>query len=92
MKSLIDLKINVNLRDAGGATALMYSSFCGHVESVRLLLSAKADPTITNLKGVTALDLAMEAQKNVSNISCKTQGDYEETIAILTNAFTKMVI
>ena len=80
IESLIDRKINVNLRDSGGATALMYVAVCGHVESVRLLLSAGTNPYLTTyMNKNTAVDLAKAGQQN-NRFYCRYKGDYKQTI------------
>ena len=47
LKRHIKAKHDLNARDASGYTALMLAAQQGHAESVFLLLSAGADPTLT---------------------------------------------
>ena len=62
----------------------MYAALCGHSESVDLMISAGADPTIQNLTGITALDLAIKSQQDILFRSCQSQGNYNKTILLLT--------
>ncbi|MCC6884691.1 MAG: ankyrin repeat domain-containing protein [Verrucomicrobiales bacterium] len=54
---------DVNARDTQGETALFTAARCGDVDSIRVLLDADCNPTITNLAGMTALDAAINAQR-----------------------------
>ena len=49
---------DVNAQDRFGNTALIYAAGGGHVEVVRLLVSAGADASVRNGAGTTALDRA----------------------------------
>ena len=62
MTPLIERGIDVNLRDSGGATALMYTAFCGHAQVIELLLSAGANPFFENEKGEKPFHIAHVGQ------------------------------
>lgn len=55
---LLDYKINVNVQDSLGNTALMYAAQRGDVKTVNVLLEANADITIKNENGEDAIDIA----------------------------------
>jgi uncharacterized protein len=66
-KFLLEHGANVNARTRNSyrsiekdSTALIIASYYGHEGLVRLLLSHGADKSITNAKGMTALDLAQQ--------------------------------
>jgi hypothetical protein len=70
-KMLADPGCNVNETDAHGATALHAAAAAQGdlVESVRLLLDRKADPSIRDNKGMTPLALALSAgNKKVAKV------------------------
>jgi hypothetical protein len=70
VRSLLNNKgVDVNATQPDGATALAYAAYWDNVESVELLLKAKADPNIGNDYGVTPLMLASE---NRSAVMVKT--------------------
>jgi len=54
VKSLIEKKCHLNIRDSGGKTALMYAAIKGHKEVAQLLLDAKADCSLVDKKGENA--------------------------------------
>ena len=54
----VESGIDVNAQDDRGATPLHIAAFRGEVEIAEYLLSEGADPTITNLDGLTALQTA----------------------------------
>ncbi|MBI4040450.1 MAG: hypothetical protein HY390_01140 [Deltaproteobacteria bacterium] len=56
--AFLTLGANVNAQDNEGWTALMVSVFTRQRDFVKALLDAGADPTLTNHKGKTALDMA----------------------------------
>jgi ankyrin repeat protein len=58
MRELLRSRVNVNVAEADGTTALAWAARNGDVEAVLLLLKAGADPTIANRYGVTPLSLA----------------------------------
>ncbi len=57
---LKDRDTDVNAREADGATALAHAVYRDHVESVKALLDAGADPDLANDYGITPMNLAME--------------------------------
>ena len=83
VEPLIERGIDVNLTNKWGATALMYAAFCGHAQSVQLLLEAGADPTIHSKNG-TAMDSAKRGRNNAT--SCSTKGDYDTTMFLIRTA------
>ena len=59
LQFLIHSGANLDLKDTSyGWTALMYATFYGQLEAVKILLKHGADPTIPAQNGCTALDLA----------------------------------
>jgi ankyrin repeat protein len=54
VERLLSLGANVNKPDAGKMTALMVAAAHGHSEVVTKLLSAGADPHLTDSQGYTA--------------------------------------
>ena len=58
LKLFLDRKININIKNEAGDTALMRASDCGFKEIVQLLLDHGADVDLKNKKGRTASDLA----------------------------------
>jgi ankyrin repeat protein len=61
VKTLLAQKVDVNIKDIYGRTALMRASQNGHNEIVKILLAHGADVNAKNSKGITAL---MCAPKN----------------------------
>ena len=53
----------VNIVDADGWTPLMHAAFCGWETVVHVLLDYRADVDLKNLRGQTALDLAVQARQ-----------------------------
>lgn len=61
LRFLITLpKINVNERDNGSYTPMLYAAFNGHPETVKILFDAKADCKIKGCDGNTPLSIAKE--------------------------------
>jgi len=52
--------LDVNTKDAQGATGLMVAASTGNIEMARLLLNAGADPSLRSKGGKTATELARE--------------------------------
>ncbi|GAB1598677.1 ankyrin repeat and SAM domain-containing protein 3-like [Argonauta hians] len=55
---LVRNEVNINSRNKGGWTPLMYASYIGHENILNLLLKANANVNISNYKGQTSLMLA----------------------------------
>lgn len=51
-------EVDLNARNVGGYTALMYAAYIGHDSIVSLLIDAQADVNLSNSKGLTPLMLA----------------------------------
>lgn len=61
VKMLLDFKVDPNISVKGkGVTALMEASVSGHVEIVKMLLTAGADPALTDSAGKTAHSYVMQ--------------------------------
>lgn len=60
---LKDLKINTNVQDYNGDTALHDASMFGHKKVVEALLEAGCDRSIKNKEGMTAADVALAYEK-----------------------------
>ncbi len=58
-----DLGIDLNRRDLTGSTALMLASDKGHLEVVKLLTAAGADPNISTHSGLSALWFACTRER-----------------------------
>ena len=56
--------IDLNHPTNGGFTPLMNASYSGNTEVVRVLLAAGADKDLRSNNGKTALDLAIEENKD----------------------------
>jgi ankyrin repeat protein len=63
--ALIDAGADVNRPDAKRLTPLMMAAGYGYDDTVQLLLSRHADPTIRDLDGGTALDWAMTGMTDI---------------------------
>ncbi|XP_014784896.1 ankyrin repeat and SAM domain-containing protein 3 isoform X1 [Octopus bimaculoides] len=55
---LVRNEVNIDCRNKGGWTPLMYASYIGHENILNLLLKANANVNISNYKGQTSLMLA----------------------------------
>ncbi len=51
----------INARTENGSTALFFVARFGHIEVIKLLLKNKADPTLANENGDTAIDWALKS-------------------------------
>jgi len=51
----------INARTENGSTALFFAARFGHIEVIKLLLKNKADPTLANENGDTAIDWALKS-------------------------------
>lgn len=58
LKLFLELGMDVNAKNTGGGTALMFASAGGHTEVVKLLLSKGADVNAKDNTGWTALMMA----------------------------------
>jgi len=63
-KILIDAGADVNAKDDNGWTPLMWAARAGREKAIKLLLSAGADPLITNNEGKRAIDYTEEGTEN----------------------------
>jgi ankyrin repeat protein len=59
-RRLIDERVDVNARQADGATAVAWASHWAHLETVDLLIRGGADVNVANDLGVTPLALAVK--------------------------------
>jgi ankyrin repeat protein len=60
---LLDNGADIFVRSSAGSTPLHYAAATTSTESVRLLLEAGIDPTLTDEKGLTAYDIAVEKKR-----------------------------
>ena len=56
---LVRTNVDINARDAHGFTPLILAAYSGHMEVVRILLSAGANPHLTDNRGVNATMYAL---------------------------------
>eukprot|EP00743_Colponemidia_sp_Colp-15_P011141 GILK01012385.1.p1 GENE.GILK01012385.1~~GILK01012385.1.p1 ORF type:complete len:1648 (-),score=284.26 GILK01012385.1:18-4961(-) len=63
---LLQLGLNVNIRDAEGQTPLTVACARGHTAEVRMLLAAGADPNWPNAQSELPLSLALKASNNLA--------------------------
>jgi ankyrin repeat protein len=54
VKELLDQGVDPNLQDRSRKTSLIYASWFGYIDVVRLLLDRGADPNLQNGRGNTA--------------------------------------
>lgn len=59
---LLKFAAKVDAQDDNGDSALLCACRMGHLEAVRVLLTAGADPGLANTQGTNALDAALEAR------------------------------
>ncbi len=78
IKDYINIDININYRDANGATALFYAVDGGYLEIIKILLYNGADPNISTYDGYTPL------------MNASALGDFESAQLLLYNAKTKL--
>ena len=67
--ALLDAGADVNRGDAKGVTPLMMAAGYGYDDTVRLLLSRGADPTIKRSNGDTALDWAISGMNVIDRFT-----------------------
>ena len=53
-------------KDKFGYTALMWAAHAGWVETVKILVAAKADPTLRGGDGLTARELALKREHSAA--------------------------
>jgi ankyrin repeat protein len=76
IKELINLGVDVNIKDKNGSTALIYASRNGYKDIVELLLKYKADINIKNKFGNTALIYALRnGYKEIVELLLKYKAD-----------------
>lgn len=63
IEKLLEKKVNVNVRDNVGNTALILASIEGRTEVVEILIKANAKKDILNKHGKSALDYAKERKR-----------------------------
>ncbi len=63
---LIQQGADINARSPNGSTPLMMAARYGMIDTVPVLLKAGADTTLKNEQGLTALDFALRAKRDVS--------------------------
>jgi ankyrin repeat protein len=59
LQTLLDERVSIDARDAGGRTALMLAVLHGHAEAVDALLAHGADPNAADAHGTTPLEAAV---------------------------------
>ena len=74
IECLLDLGVDVHVRDPGETTALMLAAAGGHVDAAKVLLSPQADPRVNaqNQLGWTAFMLAVNSN-HISMAKCLLQ-------------------
>jgi hypothetical protein len=71
LDELLSNKAAINAVSPKGRTALFYACLAGHLEITNLLLAAGADPTISDLEGVTPLHLCIMFDEPNMEAACK---------------------
>lgn len=66
ISSMIPHLKNLNMQDSHGSTLLMVAAAYDHASICRILLNNGADPSIKNIEGMTALDIAKIEGKEAS--------------------------
>jgi ankyrin repeat protein len=61
---LLENHAYVDATSPNGSTPLMLSAKYGTIDVVKLLLDAGADPNLKNAIGLTAIDFAMQVQRD----------------------------
>ena len=74
---LTDLKLDPNVQDYNGDTALHDASMFGHVKIVEALLEAGCDRSIKNKSGKTAAEVAVDYEKPETAAILKGKGGVE---------------
>ena len=74
LRMLLNAGANINAKDVNGRSALMMASKEGQADCVALLLSDKADPTVRDNEGLTAVDLS-EQPEQIVRTSRSTEND-----------------
>lgn len=74
MKKVLSAKrLNVNVTDSFGWTALMCAAHAGHVETITYLLQHGADTTLReNTSGMTAMDIAKKFNRQNAAVALET--------------------
>lgn len=64
VRHLCELKVDCDQRDYYGHSPLMEAALHGHIDTLMKLLEKKADPTLTNVRGETALQMCRAKDPN----------------------------
>jgi ankyrin repeat protein len=64
IRALLDARVNADLRNKAGSSALMVAAAQGQDDAVRLVPAAGADPGLVNTDHRTARDLATLASES----------------------------
>lgn len=71
IRLLLEQKLNPNLKDGNGLTALMAASTKGNLDVIRVLLEFRANPEITYLWGWSAIHFAARNASPVARTMCE---------------------
>jgi ankyrin repeat protein len=66
IEHLLEHSAYIDAESPNGTTPLMMAAMYGTPEAVKALIQAGADPTLQNQLGMSALDFAVQAQRNNS--------------------------